>query len=87
MEVSTRISAKELPADVLAALERGDSVELESDGVVIGNVTPTTTRPVDWAAFWEARRGAPALDYEDFLRDLEMIRNELNSPAESRWPS
>lgn len=85
--MTTRLSAERLPADVLAALERGDLVELERDGEVIGCITPAEKKLMDWQAFFEARRADPPLDYQDFLRDLESIRAELNSPAESRSPS
>jgi hypothetical protein len=83
--MTIRVDVDRLPPDVAEALARGDTVELEQDGELIARVEPCE-RKVNWEAFFEARKDAPPLDYDDFLRDLEIIRQELNKPAEIRWP-
>jgi hypothetical protein len=83
----TRVAFESLPEDVRAAIERGDTVEIERGGRVLGCIEH---REDDWperVRRWKERIASdPPLDYDDFLRDLETIREELNKPAEMpRW--
>ncbi len=81
-----RISADSLPPEALRALSEGDVVEFERDGELIGTMAPCKP-PFSWERYIEQRRKARPLDYDDFLKDLEMIREELNTPIEPAWPS
>jgi hypothetical protein len=85
--VTIRVNVDELPDEVVAALNRGDSVEFEREGEVVGTMTPSLAGSTDWARFLEVRRSDPPLDYEAFLKDLDVVRQELNTPVESLWPS
>ena len=85
--MSLRVDVSELPGDVIAALERGETVEVERDGEVVASfaMPPVVT---DWERYVALRRAAPPLGYDDFLEDLEKVRTWFNSPNESpEWPS
>jgi hypothetical protein len=84
--VTLRVELDRLPPDVVAALERGEIVEFETAGEVVATAKGAHPQ-VDWQEFFEARKQAPALDHEDFLRELERVREELNSPFEPAWQS
>ena len=84
--MTVRIELDRLPPDVVAALERGETVEFENEGEVVATAKGTNPQ-VDWQAFFNAREQAPALDHDDFLRELEQVREQLNSPFEPAWQS
>jgi hypothetical protein len=84
--MTIRVDISRLPEEVAEALQRGETVEFEHDGAVVGHVEKAP-RFVNWKEFFEQRAKDPPLDYDDFIADLEVIRRELNQPAEDRWPS
>lgn len=79
--MAVRIAIEDLPPEARRALERGDSVELERDGEIVGRLEPGSTPPPGWARFLELRHEAPPLDHDDFLEDLKLVRGLLNQPA------
>lgn len=79
--MTVRIAIEDLPPEARRALERGDSVELERDGEIVGRLEPGSTPKSGWDRFLELRREAPALDHDEFLEDLELVRGLLNQPA------
>lgn len=83
--MTLRVDVDQLPAEVIAALERGDTVEFEHDGEVVGQVRVEPKR-ISWPEYWRRRSEAPPLD-DDFLSDLEEIRNMLNAPMTNPWES
>lgn len=82
--MTIRVDVSRLPEDVAEALRSGEPVEFEDDGEVVRRVEER--KPFNWEAFFATRANALPLDYDDFIADLEMIRKELNTPAEDRWP-
>jgi hypothetical protein len=84
--MTIRVDISRLPEEVAEALERGETVELRKDGALVGRAEPCEQKS-NWKAFFEDRSKALPLDYDEFIADLEMIRLELNKPAENRWPS
>lgn len=84
--MTIRVDVSRLPEDVAEAIRSGEPVEFEDGGEVVAkaDAQPAAT---DWKAFFEERAKDPPLDYDEFIADLEMIRRELNHPAENRWPS
>ena len=84
--MAVRLPADSLSPEALRALSEGDVVEFERDGELIGTMAPCKA-PFTWERYFEQRRTDPPLDYDDFLKDLAMIREELNTPIEPAWPS
>ena len=82
-----RIPIESLPAEAREALERGESVEVEREGEVVTRIEFAKASWEERRARWAERvRSEPPVDYDEFLADLEQIRNELNRPAEMpRW--
>ena len=83
--MTLRVDVDQLPAEIVAALERGDTVEFEHDEEIVGEVRVEPKR-ISWREYWERRRNDPPLD-DDFLGDLEEIRNMLNAPMTNPWES
>lgn len=82
--MTVRVELEALPESVRQALSRGDDVEVSDRGRRVARLTPAR-EDTDWAAFWKARAGAPPLDYDDFLRDIEETREALNAPMTDLW--
>ena len=83
--MTLRVDVDQLPAEVIAALERGDTVEFERHGEIVGRVEIEPKR-ISWREYWELRRNDPPLD-DDFLGDLEEMRDMLNAPMTNPWES
>ncbi len=83
--MTVRLDVDRLPAEVVAALNRGDTVEFEHDGELVGRLR-VESKPISWREYWERRRNAPRLD-DDFLRDIEDVRRMLNAPMDDPWES
>ncbi len=85
--MTLRIDISSLGDDVRRSLAAGEVVDVTDGSAVVGRLAPCESAPPKtWAAFLEARRSDPPLDYDDFLRDLAEIRADLNKPVdESRW--
>lgn len=66
-------------SDVLNRVARGETVVILRNGLPVAELTHVgparSLSPAGWRAFIE---NAPPVD-EDFARDLELIRDELNS--------
>ncbi len=80
-----RVDVDRLPPEVVEALDRGDTVEFERDGELVGHARIERKR-LSWQEFWQLRRASPPLD-EDFLRDVENVRLMLNTPMTDPWES
>ena len=78
-----RVDVDQLPPEVVAALNRGDTVEVEHDGELVACVRPEPKR-ITWREYWELRRNSPPLD-DDFLNDVEEVRRMLNAPMTNPW--
>jgi hypothetical protein len=85
--MTVRIPIEPLPAEAREALERGESVEVEREGTVVGSVQADLRSWEERLLAWQAAvRRDPPLDYDEFEKELEDIRRELNRPAEMpRW--
>ena len=83
--MTVRVDIDQLPAEVVAALERGDTVEFEHHGEVVGKVRVEPKR-ISWQEYWRRREEAPPIDGE-FLQDIEDIRDSLNAPMTNPWES
>lgn len=68
--MTIRVELDRLPPDVVAALERGDSVEFESHGKVAAIARPEA--PGTKGGLWLALAELPPMD-EDFERDIAKI--------------
>jgi len=79
--MTVRIAIDDLPLEVRRAIERGDAVELERGGQVIGRLEPGSPGTAGWEQFLMPRRLSPPLDHDAFLDDLEQVREELNRAA------
>ncbi|MCZ7577096.1 MAG: hypothetical protein FIB00_04385 [Chloroflexi bacterium] len=79
--MTVRIAIEDLPPEARRAIERGDSVEVERDGEIVGRLEPDFTPASGWERFLEIRHEAPQLDHDDFIEDLKLVRSLLNQPA------
>jgi hypothetical protein len=77
----TRIRVEDLGDEVRESLERGEAVEIERDGKVVASI-PAERPKNAFEVFLELRRQHEPVD-EDFERDLEQIRKEMNRPIGS----
>lgn len=72
-----------LPPEVVAALNRGDTVEFQHDGELVASVRPEPKR-ISWREFLERERQSGPLD-EDFMNDVEGVGRMLNAPMTDPW--
>jgi hypothetical protein len=85
--MSLRIDINELPEDLRLALAAGDTMEFESDGELLARAE-RCFGPVriSWEEYFALRRSDPALDLDEFERDLRRFRGHMNRPMEpSPW--
>jgi hypothetical protein len=85
--MTVRIPIESLPEEAREALERGESVELEREGEILGRIEcpgPARSGEARHAEYLRRLRADPPVDYDELLADLEMTRMELNRPAELR---
>ena len=79
-----KIDISELPDAVRECLLRGETVDVEDDGRVVGQVElktrPKPGEPVDWEGYFAARRAAPPLD-DEFEKDMEKVWAVTNRPV------
>jgi hypothetical protein len=81
-----RVPFESLPEEVRSAIERGDCVEFDRDGNVVARMEGEKPSWEERRARWAERaRSEPPVDYDEFLADLEQIREEMNRPAEARY--
>ena len=82
--MTLKLDVRDLPPEAVEALERGETVEFEEAGRVVGTLRGEQDT---WKAYFAERSADPPLDYDDYLADLDAIRKELNKPVEApRWP-
>ncbi len=54
--MTVRIAIEDLPPEARRAIERGDSVEVERDGEIVGRLEPDFTPASGWERFLEIRQ-------------------------------
>lgn len=83
--MTLRIKLEDLGAEVRECLERGEAVEIERDGEVVGRLEPKPPRRPTLVGIIKRLRTLPPVD-EDFAADLAKIREEANkSPHIRPW--
>lgn len=85
----TRLSATEVAREFSAVVNRigaGEEIEVVRNGVPVVEMRPPSAGRAVSAARWrELMASAPAPD-EDFARDVEAAREEIEPPR-APWPS
>lgn len=66
--MSLKVNARDLPSRVVEGLSRGETIEIERDGVTIARASPVTAGAPQ-AKLWTALAELPPLD-PDFERDI-----------------
>lgn len=78
--MAIKVDASELPTEVLDALDRGESVEFEDEGRVVGTLRRDT--PPSGPGLWEVLAALEPLDDDfeaDIARGLSILRPQAHA--------